>query len=159
MVKSCETIIQAEDRSVKMPTGLHIKYMTSAFDGGKEITEYSLKQLIKKIQSGQNLGVYLFQDPELEENYMQLEMDNGLIFLQYVKDPCTKDECFYSSFDPACLDSKEEAPMSCSDGQSVILKRNTMKDTKLAARCVEYFVRTGKLYPAMTWLKGWQVWE
>ncbi|MCI8866983.1 MAG: hypothetical protein HFE61_02385 [Anaerotignum sp.] len=90
---------------------------------------------------------------------MQIEIDKGLIFLQYVENPGTKEECSYSSFHPDYLDSEEESPMRCSDGQSIILMRYTMSNPQLAAKCVEYFVRTGKLCPEMAWLKGWRVWE
>lgn len=154
-----EKIIQKSNITEKMPVGLNIKYAVSAFGDGKEITEDSLDKLLKKISKGKNLGVYLSQDPYLEGNYMSIEIDNGWIVLQYVENDGTKDACFYSSFNPDYLDSKEEAPMECSDGQSVILMRYTMHDFGLAAKCVEYFVRTGKLYSGMDWLKEWTDWD
>lgn len=119
------------------------------------MTEDSLGRLVWQIRKGEKLGIYLSQDPYLEEDYMQIEMDLGLIMIQYVKNVGLKEECFYSSFDPDYLDSKEESPRECSDGQSVILMRYTMHSPELAAKCVEYFVRTGKLYSGMDWLKGW----
>lgn len=32
--------------------------------------------------------------------------------------------------------------------------RYTMQDPELAEKCVEYFARTGELYPGIAWLKG-----
>ncbi len=158
MVKSYEEVIQIDENN-EMPLGLCIKYMSSAYGGKREITEDSLKHLLKKIRKGQNLGVFLFQDPDFEDSYMQIEIDKELIFLQYVDSPGTQEECSYSSFQPDFLDSEEESPMCCSDGQSIILMRYTMQNPQLAAKCVEYFVRTGRLCPEMAWLKSWQVWE
>lgn len=157
-VKS-EKIIPKSNIPEEMPSGLYIKYMVAASGEEKEITEDSLEQLIKKIHKSNKLGICLSQDSDLDGDYMQIEIDNDWIFLQYVENDGTKDACFYSSFDPEYLDSQMEAPMKCSDGQSVILMRYTMHDLKLAAKCVEYFVRTGKLYSGMAWLKGWMEWE
>lgn len=158
MVKSYEKVIQIDDNN-EMLQGLCIKYMSSAYGKKTEITEDSLKHLLKKIRKGQNQGIFLFQDPDFEDSYMQIEIDKGLIFLQYVENPGTKEECSYSSFHLDYLDSDEESPMRCSDGQSIILMRYTMSNPQLAAKCVEYFVRTEKLCPEMAWLKGWRVWE
>ncbi|MBO5145034.1 MAG: hypothetical protein J6C19_05810 [Lachnospiraceae bacterium] len=154
-----EKIIPKNDNPEEMPSGLYMKYAIAIFGDEKEITEDGLKQLNDKIHKGKKLGIYLSQDCDLEGDYMQIEADNGRIFLQYVRNDGMKDACFYSSFDPDYLDSETEAPIECSDGQSIILMRYTMQDMELAAKCVEYFVRTGKLYSGMAWLKGWTEWD
>lgn len=84
---------------------------------------------------------------------MQLEIDKDWIFIQYVVNEGGK-ERYYCGFDPEYLDSDEESPMVPGDGQSVILKRYIIHDPRLAAECVEYYARTGKLYPGMEWLKS-----
>lgn len=154
-----EEIMKAEEWLEEMPSDLHIKYMISAFGNEEEITDEGLDHLVRKIKECQNLGIYLSQDPNLEGDHLHIEIDHNWIFLQYLEHDGTKDACFYSSFNSAYLDSEEESPMRCSDGQSIILKRYTMHDSKMAARCVEYFVRTGNLYSGMSWLKGWTDWE
>jgi len=154
-----EEIIKAVDRLEEMPSGLHIKYAVSAFGNEKEITEDSLSHLTMKIKKCKNLGIFLSQDSDLEGDHMHIEIDNNWISLQYIENDGTKDACFYSSFNSAYLDSEEESPMRCSDGQSIILTRYTMHDSELVAKCVEYFVRTGNLYSGMSWLKGWTDWE
>ncbi len=151
---SKEEIFRPEN-SEETPEGLYIKYIVSGVDyNTDEITEENLKEFIYKIRNGDNLGYYLSQDPDLEDSYMLIETDDGDICLQYVEHLGTSEECFYSSFDPEYLESDEESSMECSDGQSIILKRYIMRDFELAAKCVEYFVRTGKLYSGMDWLKG-----
>ena len=140
-----EQIIEMKDKLEGMPSGLHIKYMSDAFSVGKELTEDRLNRLIQEIREGKSQGVYLTQTLYPEENYMQIEVDKGLVFIQYIENAGLQKEHFYSSFNPAYLDSEEESPLRCSDGQSIILTRYTMQDLKLAAKCVEYFARTGKL--------------
>ncbi len=150
-----EKVIRANDTLAETPSGLYMKYITSVFGEDEELTEERLKGLIQKIEQGQNMGVCLGQDLDLEEDYMRIEIDNGLICFQYIQNMGTKEECFYSSFNPAYLNTEEESPIRCSDGQSIILMRYTMQNPELAAKCVEYFARTGKLYPGMEWHKGW----
>ena len=65
MVKSYEKVIRIDDIK-EMPQGLCIKYMSSAYGKKTEITEDSLKHLLKKIRKGQNQGIFLFQDPDFE---------------------------------------------------------------------------------------------
>ena len=62
-----------------------------------------------------------------------------------------EDEAFYSSFNPAYLDSDEESNTGTIYGSFMQL-RYTMQDPKLAAKCVEYFARTGEPYPGAAWL-------
>lgn len=142
-----------------MPSILQTIYTFSAFgDGGERLTEDALKKLVKNIRKAKRLSVFLCPDSDietaLEEEYMQVEIDSGWIFIQYVvKDGCGDGYCC-SCFDPDYLESDEESPMVPGDGQSVILKRYTMHDPKLAADCAEYYARTGRLYPGMEWLKS-----
>lgn len=129
-------------------------YMISAFGEEEELTKESLKRLTDSVLRGGPLGVYLADDVELGDRYMQVEAGCGLVMLQIVENDGTKEARFYSSFNPEYLDSDEESPIECSDGQSVILMRYTMRDLNLAAKCVEYFARTQLPYPGMSWLKG-----
>ena len=62
-------------------------------------------------------------------------------------------EIWYSSFDINYLNSEEVSPIECSDGQSEILKKYTIHNVKLAADCIEWFIRTSEPYPGMEWLK------
>ncbi len=160
MLVEHEEIIIPENDFQETPSGIHIKYMVSGVDYNiDDINENNLRDFIGELRNGGNLGYYFSQDPDLEDNYMLIETDEGNICLQYVENCGTENETFYSSFDPDYLGSDEESDMQCSDGQSIILKRYIMRDFALAADCVEYFVRTGKLYPKMKWLKCWSTSE
>lgn len=159
MSKNNETIIPKSEIPAKMPSSLRTIYTFDAFgDGGEQLTESSLKKLVKNIPQAKRLSVCLCPDSDietaLEEEYMQLEIDSGWIFIQYVVNDGCQDGYCCSCFDPDYLDSDEESPMVPGDGQTVILKRYTMHDPKLAADCVEYYARTGRLYPGMEWLKS-----
>lgn len=149
-----EEIIPKKDGDISMPDRIVTPYIGTVFGEAEELTEIRLQTLVQQIQNGESLGIILGQDFDFEEDYMQIEIDGGRICFQYIRDIGTDAECFYSSFDPDFLDSEEEAPINCTDGQSVLLMRHTMQDPVLAAKCVEYFARTGALYPGMTWLKG-----
>ena len=58
----------------------------------------------------------------LEEEYMNLEVEDGWISFGYVIRDTYPDSYFCSCFDPNYLDSDEESPMIPGDGQSIILK-------------------------------------
>lgn len=77
----------------------------------------------------------------------------------YVANDGSKDYYCCGCFDPDYLDSDEESPMVPGDCQSVISKRYIMYDPELAADCIEYFARTGELYPGMAWLKEFTDWD
>ena len=158
MSKSKTTIIPKQDPPPAMPSGLQILYTFDAFGhDGKQLTEASLKKLVQKVQKGENVSVYLCPSDDMEtaieEEYFQVEIDNRWIAIQYVVEDTSPDGYYCSCFDPDFLDSDEESPMVPGDRQSVIPKKYTMHDPKLAAECVEYYARTGKLYPGMEWLR------
>ncbi|MDE7185702.1 MAG: hypothetical protein K2O40_14865 [Lachnospiraceae bacterium] len=157
-MSKCQTIIPKEASPAAMPSGLQVLYTFDAFGhDGEKLTEAALKKLVRKIQRADNVSVFLCPSDDietaLEEEYFQVEIDDRWIALQYVVGDTSPDAYFCSCFDPDYLDSDEESPMVPGDGQSVILKKYTMHDPKLAADCVEYYARTGKLYPGMAWLK------
>lgn len=158
MLNRKETIIPIGEVPEKMPSNLQILYTFDAFGGGGEqLTEAELKKLLKNIQSYKNISIFLCPNPDigtaLEEEYMNLEMDDGWISFGYVIRDSYPDGYFCSCFDPDYLDSDEESPMVPGDGQSIILKKYTMHDPALAANCIEYYARTRQLYPGMAWLK------
>jgi len=158
MSKSKTTIIPKQDPPPAMPSGLQILYTFDAFGhDGQQLTEASLKKLVQKVQKGENVSVYLCPSDDMEtaieEEYFQVEIDNRWIAIQYVVEDTSPDGYYCSCFDPDFLDSDEESPMVPGDGQSVIPKKYTMHDPALAAKCVEYYARTGKLYPGMEWLR------
>lgn len=157
MLNQKETIIPKGEVPEKMPSGLQVLYTFDAFGrDGKQLTEASLKKLVKSIRKSKKISIFLCPNSDietaLEEEYMNLEIDGDWIAFHVVRDTYP-DGYFCSCFDPDYLDSDEESPMIPGDGQSIILKKYTMHDPELAANCIEYYARTRQLYPGMAWLK------
>lgn len=119
----------------------------------KDISEKGVLDIIKKVRSGEYSSLYLSPDECGEDGYLMMESSPNLIFLQIWD---AESETAWACFDPAYLESDEEAPIEPSDSQSVFQMRNTMKDRELAARCVEWYIRTCEPYPGMDWLKETQ---
>lgn len=150
-----ETIIPAGNPVKRFPTGLQELYLNVCEDGQppichQRLTEKNLKQLIRKIHKRKTLGASL-SCQDRDEDYFEIEVNSSWIAFQYVVNNGMEDEAFYSSFNSDYLDSDEESNMSTRYG-SFMQMRYTMQDPKLAAKCVEYFARTGELYPGAAWL-------
>lgn len=158
MLNEKKTIIPIGSVPEKMPSGLQVLYTFDAFGhDGERLTETKLKRLLKNIRNYKKISIFLCPNSDietaLEEEYMNLEMEDGWISFGYVIRDTYPDSYFCSCFDPDYLDSDEESPMIPGDGQSIILKKYTMHDPELAANCIEYYARTRQLYPGMAWLK------
>lgn len=115
-----------------------------------DISKEGVRAIVEKVRDGTYGSVYLAPDEEGEEGYLMMESSPDLIFLQ-IWDAET--ETAWACFDPAYLDSDEEAPIEPSDGQSVFPMKCTMRDRELAAKCVEWYAHTLEPYPGMDWLK------
>ena len=138
-----------------LPSGIWIQYANREFNTSKKtqiknISETGVANIVEKVQDGTYRSLFLCPDDCGEEGFLLLESSEDLICLQIYD---ASEEITWSCFDPAYLDSNEEAPIECSDGQSIIEMRNTMKDRELAAKCVEWYIHTGEPYPGMDWLK------
>lgn len=116
-----------------------------------DISKEGVRAIVEKVRNGTYTSVYLAPDEEGEEGYLMMESSPDLIFLQ-IWDAET--ETAWTCFNPAYLDSDEEAPIEPSDGQSVFPMKCTMKDQDLAAKCVEWYAHTCEPYPGMDWLKA-----
>lgn len=150
-----QTIVPAGNPLEKFPSGLQKLYLKEYGQAGEiltELTEKNLKQLLRKIRWRKVMEAYLWWNPNEEGDCFNIEVNPSWIAFQYVVNDGMKDGCFYSSFDPAYLDSDEESDTGTIYGSFMPL-RYTMHDARLAIKCVEYFARTGKLYPGTAWLK------
>ncbi len=142
-----------------MPSEIRIRYAAEAFEvcGDTRILDLSeagVKDIVDKVRSGLYESLYLSPDEDGEPVHAYFQMESagggGRIFF-HICDEWAKTA--WGSFDPALLDSKEDSPIECSDGQSVIPMRNTMEDRESAAKCVEWYIHTLEPYPGMDWLK------
>ena len=118
------------------------------------ISEKDIPDIIKKVQSWEYTSLLLTPEEEDMDQLLMMESSSELIFLQIWD---AESETSWSCFNPDYLQSNEEAPIECSDGQSVVQMRNTMANTpenrELAAKCAEWYIHTGEPYPGMDWLK------
>ena len=107
--------ISVSEPPAEMPEGIRIKY----YSHGKtqELTADSLKRVLKKLRRGDWGDIYLADDPDMEDSYMQLESGKGLYALQYVKNVgVAGEETWWSTYDPDYLGSDEETDIDASDG-------------------------------------------
>ena len=140
-----------ENAALVAPAGIRIQYA----EGMGEITEAAVKRLLKKIRRGTCKHVYLALDPDGESSYLEMRCENGYAFLVVGEewlDGNTVRWKFYNSCDPRFAGSEETAPIRA--GQDVILKCDTIQDMNLAAKCVEWYIRTGTPCPGMDWMRG-----
>ncbi|MCI8574527.1 MAG: hypothetical protein HFF89_08850 [Oscillibacter sp.] len=139
----------------ELPERIFIHYANEEFNTGEdtEITDLSeagVKNIVEKVRDGTYWSLFLCPDDCGEEGFLLMERSEDLIFLQISDE---MEQITWTCFNPDYLDSDEEAPIECSDGQSIIAMKTTMKDRELAAKCVEWYIHTGEPYPGMDWLK------
>ena len=130
------------------PHAIAVKYLEydDSYDE-EEITEDLIAQLLQQIPDGIELVLYL--DADGEDDMMEVLCDGTWLALGFSHD--FGQENFYC-YNPAFADSPEHSPL-LSGGQSPVLKENAIQDLKAGVRAVEYFIRTGQLYPGINWVK------
>lgn len=141
----------------KLPEGIKIPFASEGAMPDQKIgylSEKYIQDVVQKVRSGEYARLLLTPEEEDMDQFLMMESSPELIFLQIWD---ADSETVWSCFDPATLESKEDAPIECSDGQSVIPMRNTIPNTpenrELAAKCAEWYFHTGKPYPGIDWLK------
>ena len=146
-------LIPKSDTPAEMPEGIAAKYYIRWPGDFKEITPDSLKRIMKNLRSGQWANIYLYHEADEEGDCMQLESGEGLYALQYLQD---LGYIWTSTYNPDFLDSNEETGIDCSDGQSIILRKYTTSDQEAVMTAIEYFIRSGKLWDGIPWMKNGQ---
>lgn len=130
------------------PHTIAVKYLEyDCSYGEEEITEELIAQLLREIPAGIELALYL--DPDGEDDMMEVLCDGTWLALGFSHD--FGQENFYCC-NPAFAGSPERSPL-LSGGQSPVLKENAIQDLEAGVRAVEYFIRTGQLYPGIDWVK------
>ena len=145
----------------EMPKGIAIQYYVRWPGEPKEITSNSLSRLKKNLRDGIWENVFLTNDTSFEQNFMQLESGGGLYALQFVQDNTGgigEEAAWFSVYDPEHLESEEETDIESADGQAVIYRGDVTTDKEAVMTAIEYFIRTGKLWDGIPWMKSWQEW-
>lgn len=123
----------------------HIDYYdwsNTSYDGD-EITEEIVAKVLKEIPNG--IDIYLSLIPDGEDDWLEVNCNGEWLALGF-----TSDNEGYSSWNPEYAGVEELAPVQ-SGGQSPIEKCFALTDIELGVKAVEYFIRTGKLYPCIDW--------
>ena len=127
---------------------LHISKDGSAREG-VEITPDYVKKLVKQVREGDVEELYLSLNPFGEEDSMEVDVAEGWAALSYED---TDTGVWYAIYNPEYAGVEEDAP-PLGGGQSPIPMMHAIQDLELAAVCVEYFIKQGRLYPGAPWAK------
>ena len=138
----------------------HIEYFDPPYQEyhGEKITEQVIAEVLKKIPSG--INIYLFLDPCGEDNWLEVNCDGEWISLGFSGD---SGQDYYRSYNPALADTADQIDKADfsdksiytdleSGGQSPIPKIQAITDIEAGVKAVEYFIRTGALYPGIEWI-------
>ena len=138
----------------------HIAYFDAPYNeyDGEEITEDVIAEVLKKIPAG--INIYLSLIPYGEDDWLQVNCNGEWLSLGYSSQNGQNN---YYSYNASFADTAGrigEADFSDetiysppeSGGQSPIPKIQAITDIATGVKAVEYFIRTGKLYPGIDWL-------
>ena len=86
---------------------------------------------------------------------MELVSGDGLYALSYAEE---LGQIWWTTYDPDYLDSYEETDIQHPDGQSIVFREFTTDDKEAVMTAIEYFIRTGRLWDGIPWMKNWSEW-
>lgn len=123
-----------------------------------EITPVLISNILKEIPDG--IDIYLFLDPDGEDDWLEVNCDGEWISLGFSGD---SGQDYYCSYNPAFADTADQIDKADfsdksiytdleSGGQSPIPKIQAITDIEAGVKAVEYFIRTGALYPGIEWI-------
>ena len=125
-----------------------------------EITPELIAGILKEISKG--INIYLFLDPDAECDFMEVLSDGEWLSLGCSFDRDGEFHNYYT-YNSAYADTADQVgKWNYSDksvwtelqsgGQSPIPKIHAITDMDAGVKAVEYFIRTGELYPGIDWL-------
>ena len=109
-----------------------------------EITEESIASILSEIPKG--IAVALYLDPNGDTDWLEVQSDGKWLSLVFYSD----DE--YTIYNPKFAGKPDLTTLE-SGGQSHIEKVFAIQDMEIGIKAVEYFIRTGELYPGIDWAK------
>lgn len=138
----------------------HITYFDAPYNEyeGAEITEDVIADILKKIPAG--INIYLSLIPYGEDDWLEVNSNGEWLSLGYSSQNGQNN---YYSYNDSFADTAERigeadfsdetvySPLN-SGGQSPIPKIQAITDIEAGRKAVEYFIRTGELYPGIDWL-------
>ena len=138
----------------------HIEYYPygGAYDE-PQITSKLIAEILAEIPHG--ISIYLFLDPDGECDFMEVLSDGEWLSIGCSFD-CDGEWQNYYSYNATYADMSEQIKkFNYSDksvwtqlesgGQSPVPKIQAITDIEAGIKAVEYFIRTGELYPGIYW--------
>ena len=129
----------------------------------EEITPKIISKIIKEVSKGININLFL--DPAGECDWMEALSDGEWLYLARFRfcQNGKQDEYFFS-YNPdyaSTVAQTKESDYSdksvwtelLSGGQSIIPKIHAITNLESGAKAVEFFIRTGELYPGIDWVQ------
>jgi len=157
MIPKQERIPPFDTRTIKIQ---RIEYFDPPYKKYKreEITEKIIAKVLKKIPDG--INIYLLLDPNGEDDWLEVNCDGEWIALTFSGDFGQNNYYLYNPAFAHTADQIDKADFSDksiytdleSGGQSPIPKIQAITDIEAGVKAVEYFIRTGELYPGIDWL-------
>ena len=117
---------------------------------GSPVTQEAVNKLANEIRNHHCGSAWLALDEYGEEDFLAVYMDNDWVSLSFNTWDEDGEAHMYQPVNPEYESSREDAPVSIG-GQTPVLKRNALDELNIAAECVLYFAKTGKLYPELRW--------
>ena len=114
----------------------------------KFIYEEVISKILEEIPQG--LNIYLYLDPYGEVDQLEVNCDGEWLAIGLSLHGGTKEEKNYYSYNPEYAGVEEFAHVQ-SGGQSPVEKYPALTNMEAGVKAVEYFIRTGKLYPGIDW--------
>lgn len=147
--------IPVAEAPAEMPEGIEARYYTHKYGEFKEITQDNVKRIMKNLRSGRWEDLCFYYEADEEGDFMELVSGDGLYALSYGEE---LGQIWWTTYDPDYLDSYEETDIQHPDGQSIVFREFTTADKEAVMTAIEYFIRTGKLWDGIPWMKNWSEW-
>ena len=139
----------------EIPEGIAVKYYTREFGEFKEITLDRVKRIMKNLRSGRWEDLCFYHEADEEGDFLELVSGDGLYVLSYGEE---LGQIWWTTYDPKYLDTFEETDIQHPDGQSIVFREFTTADKEAVMTAIEYFIRAGRLWDGIPWMKRWQEW-
>lgn len=148
------------------PNAVAVKYIEYYQSSGKAYTEDEITpELISKIlqEISKNININLFLDPVGECDWLEVLSDGKWLYLaRFRLYKNGKEDEYFFSYNPDYASTvgqiKEENYSDksvwtelLSGGQSIIPKIHAITNMESGVKAVEFFIRTGELYPGIDW--------
>ncbi len=150
------------------PNAVAVKYMEYYHPSGKsykedEITPEIISKILKEVPK--NINIDLFLDTDGENDWLEVLSDGEWLYLgRFRFYQNGKEDEYFFTYNPDYASTAAQIVESdysdksvwtelVSGGQSLIPKIQAITDMESGVKAVEFFIRTGELYPGIDWVQ------